>query len=159
MRFVKVKKANKNRDRGFIAVDAICSVFEDVEKHTTEIMTMDGMWYEVVDGVEHLFEDCEGISSNESKSDKMEFVKNRRMQSSALSEKSGQIQKEEEKIDDNSESKPFQRKRVYQHRKRFVKFVNKSASSEISKNFPSGDGEGLYRSNPKVEQPPESVGL
>lgn len=54
-RFVRVTKSNKAKDRGFIAIDAICSVFENQETHSTSIMTMDGFWYDVVDDVEKLY--------------------------------------------------------------------------------------------------------
>ena len=54
-RFVKVTKSNKDRDRGFIAVDAICSVFENRAAKTVSIMTMDGFWYDVEDDIEKLY--------------------------------------------------------------------------------------------------------
>lgn len=54
MKIVQVTKANSNRDRGFIAVDAICSAFENRESGKTDIMTMDGYWYEVLDDIEKL---------------------------------------------------------------------------------------------------------
>lgn len=54
-KFIRVRKDNKTRDRGFIAVDAICSVFENKETHNVSIMTMDGFWYDVVDDIEELY--------------------------------------------------------------------------------------------------------
>lgn len=54
-RFIKVRKSNKSHDRGFIAVDAICSVFENKENHNVSIMTMDGFWYDVEDDVDTLY--------------------------------------------------------------------------------------------------------
>ena len=55
-RFIKVRKDNQARDRGFIAVDAICSVFENKENHNVSIMTMDGFWYDVDDDVDELYD-------------------------------------------------------------------------------------------------------
>lgn len=54
-RFIKVTKDNQHRDRGFIAVDAICSVFENHESHNVSIMTMDGFWYDVIDDIEKIY--------------------------------------------------------------------------------------------------------
>ena len=98
--FVRVTKDNKTRDRGFIAIDAICAVFENQEDNNTQIMTMDGMWYDVVDGVERLYEACENANVEiVAKDKKSDFIKKRRMQSSALSEKSGLAHKAPKIVD------------------------------------------------------------
>ena len=66
-RFVKVKKSNRNRDRGFIAVDMICAAFENKDAGHTEIMTLDGFWYEVTDGIDELYKGVMGEKEDKSK--------------------------------------------------------------------------------------------
>ena len=60
MGFIKVTKANKTKDRGIIAVDAICAAFEDKDAGTTSIMTMDGFWYEVENDIEQVVQKIVG---------------------------------------------------------------------------------------------------
>lgn len=55
-KFLRVTKDNKARDRGLIAIDAICAIFEDAEKKHVSIMTMDGFWYEVLDSLDKIYE-------------------------------------------------------------------------------------------------------
>lgn len=59
-KFIRVTKDNETKDRGFIAVDAICSVFENNGGKNVSIMTMDGFWYDVVDGIEKLWNAVSG---------------------------------------------------------------------------------------------------
>lgn len=54
MGMLRLTKANRNRDRLLIATDAICAVEECTEQKHTRVMTMDGFWYEVVDGIEKI---------------------------------------------------------------------------------------------------------
>lgn len=53
--FIKVTKDNAGKDRGFIAIDAICSAFENSKDGNVSIMTMDGFWYDVVDDIEKIW--------------------------------------------------------------------------------------------------------
>ena len=55
-KFLRVTKDNKARDRGLIAIDAICAIFEDAENKHVSIMTMDGFWYEVLDSLDKIYE-------------------------------------------------------------------------------------------------------
>lgn len=54
MAMLRLTKANRNRDRLLVATDAICAVEECSEQKSTRVMTMDGFWYEVVDGIEKI---------------------------------------------------------------------------------------------------------
>lgn len=54
MGLIRLTKANKSRDRLLIASDAICAVEECSDQKNTRVMTMDGFWYEVVDGIEKI---------------------------------------------------------------------------------------------------------
>lgn len=54
MGLIRLTKANKSRDRLLIATDAICAVEECADQKNTRVMTMDGFWYEVVDGIEKI---------------------------------------------------------------------------------------------------------
>ena len=88
-RFIKVIKDNKTKDRGFIAVDAICSVFEDKESHNVSIMTMDGFWYEVIDTVEELYAAVNGFTCDRSKQQddgnpKKDYIRRKRMMPSQI---------------------------------------------------------------------------
>ena len=102
MEFIKVTKANHKRDRGIIAVDAICSVFENQEDKTTTIMTMDGYWYEVLDDIEKLWANIENskieVATEETFVErKGEYCRKHRMPAPAVSEKGGDIDREKEK--------------------------------------------------------------
>lgn len=64
-RFIRVTKDNETHDRGFIAIDAICSVFENSKENNVSIMTMDGFWYDVVDGIEGLWKKVGGSETRD----------------------------------------------------------------------------------------------
>ena len=134
--FVRVTKDNTKRDRGFIAIDAICSVFESQEDHNTQIMTMDGMWYDVVDDIEQLYSVCENSNTVcREKDTKSEFIKNRRMQSSALSENSGQAPKSCPRVVTG-----FKRKRTSRHSSLFDNSGGKKLRGSMD--FSPGGEEG-----------------
>ena len=162
--FIRVTKDNRMKDRGFIAVDAICAVFENQNNHNTEIMTMDGFWYEVVDGVEKVFADVTGNGdkpkeiadanplpkeSAEQPKDKFSYSKKRRFSSPAVSEEAEQRSQEETR-----ESK----RSGYAYPKNGYG-VNRHGRGRSSRHrdFPSGEGEGHHvnRTKAVVFTPPE----
>lgn len=98
--FISVRKAGQSSSRGLIAVDAICAVFENPQKRCTEIMTMDGFWYEVQETISDIHSQirdkkCGGIlppsnSSNtptRAKNPKMEFSRRKRYTPPSVDEK------------------------------------------------------------------------
>ena len=85
-KFIRVTKDNRTKDRGIIAVDAICAAFENQDNHNTEIMTIDGFWYEVVDGIEKVYSDVIGEASSSGKEDEPEGRRTKRIMSPAVSE-------------------------------------------------------------------------
>ena len=111
-RFIRVTKDNRNKDRGLIAVDAICAVFENQDSHNTEIMTMDGFWYEVVDDVEKVYDDLIGIDNSkdtekfvsnhngmeDKTKDKIQYAKHRRFTPPAVSEDQSPKRHEEARV-------------------------------------------------------------
>lgn len=52
--FIRLTKANVERDRLLVARDAICAVEDRQEEGAVRISTMDGMWYDVVDRIEDI---------------------------------------------------------------------------------------------------------
>lgn len=150
-RFIRVTKDNHMKDRGFIAVDAICAVFENKNNHNTEIMTMDGFWYEVVDGIDKVYSDVTGDCDNpktvadekrlthatmDANNDKFSFSKQRRFSSPAVSEYAEQKSHEEARCTKRS-GDAYQKKA----------FVGKRNSRDVisrDMNFPSGEGEGHH---------------
>ena len=167
-KFIRVTKDNRNKDRGFIAVDAICAVFENQDAHNTEIMTMDGFWYEVVDGIEKVYEDVIGngskpLGDTEAKQvqeespdpnkGKMQFAKRKRFMSPAVSEDAVQKSHEEER--------EFKRGSYVYPKKGYGQ--KKYARTRISHtgDFPSGEGEGQHRPMAKAVDftPHEPEGL
>ena len=161
-RFIRVTKDNHMKDRGFIAVDAICAVFENQNNHNTEIMTMDGFWYEVVDGIDKVYADVTGDGGKprtvagaeripkatmEGPTDKFSFAKKRRVSSPAVSE--------------DSEPKSHEDTRVYKRsgyaypKNGYGVNRHRIGMSSRQINFPSGEGEGHHGSRTKaVESPP-----
>lgn len=91
LKFIRVTKDNASHDRGFIAVDAICSAFENKETKNVSIMTMDGFWYDVVDDIEKLWTLVSGRSLNNGRSDapksKQDYLRRKRMLASPCVEK------------------------------------------------------------------------
>lgn len=166
-KFIRVTKDNQKKDRGFIAVDAICAVFENQEAHNTEIMTMDGFWYEVVDGIEKVYADVTGedktkVSKKDSSvsteaeqqpADKINFLKHRRYASPAVSEdamsKSHEVARATKRNSFAYPKKGYGQKKYVRGRK------------PLPCDFPSGEGEGQHGSRTKAEDitPPETEGL
>ena len=143
--FIRVTKDNPKRDRGFIAVDAICSVFENQEEQNTQIMTMDGMWYDVVDGIEHLYSVCENYNAEVvEKNTKSGFIRKRRMQVASLSEKSSPVITQQPDNDSR-----FKRVRTYGNTKRFRKSDDRLITNQTSSDFSPGGEEGNCIHNPK----------
>lgn len=98
--FVRVTKSNKERDRGFIAVDAICAAFENQSRGIVEVMTMDGFVYDIVESIEEFWDKVHGIQKilqplNEQKEQtppstenkKVRYIRKKRMQSAMAAEK------------------------------------------------------------------------
>lgn len=170
MKFIKVTKNDKKRNRGIIAVDAICSAFEDQEKKCTTIMTMDGFWYEVVDDIEKVLDNVVDVEVNDSvvPQGAKEFCKKHRMQSPALSEKGGTPPMERQEMEEleDKEWKPGEEEKrteiptfskpkkfgQHSHRGKYgrkVRFVDGNGRTDIAKNLPPGGGEGHH--SPEVE--------
>ena len=168
-RFIKVIKDNRSQDRGFIAIDAICSVFENKEEQNVSIMTMDGFWYDVSDNVEELFAALEGAETPKkeqtSSNGKVEYYRRKKMLAPDAAHQKAPQKHEFEK--------PFTESRVNNeaedifkghYKKTFGKkpkaiTANNGNLNDISKDLPTGVGEGHYDLNPKVVPPPVGKGL
>ena len=98
--FVRATKSNKERDRGFIAVDAICAAFENQSRGIVEVMTMDGFVYDVLDTIEVLWDKVHNIEKIPLPSleqtapqpppqpnQKVRYIRKKRMQSAMAAEK------------------------------------------------------------------------
>ena len=148
-RFIKVKKANRSHDRGFIAVDAICSVFEDKERNVVSIMTMDGFWYDVEDDVEELFALITGqnVQSSESHaSGKKEYYRRRKMLPPVVANEKAQVNHDMVCSDrrGNSEIEDLD---IFRPKSRTEKKRN-FAVSKPKKNLSAGADEGQYEPKP-----------
>ena len=162
-RFIRVTKDNRNKDRGFIAVDAICAVFENQDSHNTEIMTMDGFWYEVVDVMEKVYEDVTGVNKSNNIEDgksfkkedvientgKFQFAKNRRFVTPAVSEDSNPKSHEV--------TRAFKRRNYSYPKKGYSQKKYGCAKDSRTRDFPSGEGKGQNGFRTKAEDftPPE----
>lgn len=78
-RFIRVTKDNAKQDRGIIAIDAICSVFENQEAKTVSIMTMDGFWYDVVDSLDSLYAKIFGTDEVQQSNPKKDYFRRKKM--------------------------------------------------------------------------------
>lgn len=79
-KFVRLTKANKDKDRLLIAIDGICTVEECKEEECTKVYTMDGFWYAVIDPIEKLDKILGGRrDQDEQKRGKTAFVRKRKM--------------------------------------------------------------------------------
>lgn len=172
-KFIKVRKSNRDKDRGFIATDMICAAFENRDAGHTEIMTLDGFWYEVTDGIEELYSDVMGEKKEDKKDDdslvndigdnKKESVEtsqspsvvnavlHRRFVSPAADDTS--LPKNHEEV------RGQKRKRGYVPKRFFKKPVSTSLKSNES--LPSGDGRGqdVPLTKAVVYTPPEPTGM
>ena len=168
-KFIKVRKANKSRDRGFIAVDSICSVFEDKERHIVSIMTMDGFWYDVDDDVDALYalitgdDRKNGYESKESSSSpKKDYYRRKKMMLPLVAEEKAAVNHEDisknmgdehlaHKVDEEDIFRPVMRKG------KSVKPY--SPKSRINSDLSAGADEGHYNINPKGTKLPLGEGL
>lgn len=161
--FIKVRKDNQSHDRGFIAVDAICSVFENKDAHNVSIMTMDGFWYDVDDDVEKLYcliigEDSENKTTPLSNTKKAYYRRKKMMPPLVANEKS---QQNHEKFKATVEEKDIAPAQDEEYDVFKGAMCGKKANRQhlTEKNLPASAGEGQYDLNPKVEPPPASEGL
>lgn len=148
-KFIKVKKANRSHDRGFIAVDAICSVFEDKERHVVSIMTMDGFWYEVEDDVEALFAIITGqdVQSSESQSSgKKEYYRRKKMLPPVVANEKAQVN-HDIVCRDRSGNSEIEEVDIFRPRERKGKRRNFDIS-RTEKNLSAGADEGQYEPKP-----------
>lgn len=147
-RFLRVTKDNAKSDRGLIAIDAICSIFENQESKNVSIMTMDGFWYDVVDSLDSLYEKMVGDGHTKDDSRKDYFRWKKMMTPSTANERAQQnhegfvetIQSERKDDGENDVFRPVLRK---------PKKTKRNQPDYISRNLPSGEGEGHYDLNPK----------
>ena len=150
--FIRVTKDNPKRDRGLIAIDAICSIVENREHNNVSIMTMDGFWYDVIDDLDSICQKILGISGENDRSwstKKSEYFRKKKMMPSSTKverqKKNHNIALSEfsEHCDGEEELDVFQPKFS-------EKRMNKQKSTrEVSRYLPSGEGEGHYDLNPK----------
>lgn len=152
-RFVKVTKDNRNKDRGFIAVEAICAAFENKDNHNTEIMTIDGFWYEVVDGIEKVLCDAVGTECGvaDGSAKTRESAQMKRIASPAVSDSARQRNHEETRLEKSSSfTYP---KKGYGYKRRYKDVPKESG-------LPSGDGEGriVFRTKAEDSTPHEPEG-
>ena len=148
--FLRVTKDNPKRDRGFISIDAICAAFENQEAGHTDIMTMDGYWYEVLDDIDKLYSIVESRRNESVNFRTMQERKKKRMMVPTVREKVFP-ERHEDVVSRNRKS----------FCKKGFKFRNvDNFKSEVEFcDLPSGDGKGHYDMNPKVEKPPIGEGL
>lgn len=145
-KFIRVTKANRNKDSGFIAVDAICAAFENKDSHITEIMTMDGFWYDVEEGVDEVFSEAIGNGKNNT-DNKLMFQKRHFLVSPAVSEDFNP--KRHEEIRKNKRiSFVYHKKRGGENRGN-VKRVFRG------KDFPSGEGKEAHEPKTKAVASPQ----
>ena len=166
-RFIRVRKANRSQDRGIIAVDAICAAFENQEAHKTEVMTIDGFWYEVVDSIEEVYAKlvkCEYNVAPLPKTDKVnevvtmssnshtktEKIKRRKITPAAVAE---------DKTPKNHECERMTRPGEYAYPKKGYGQKKGDKVSPNKKDLPSSEGEGHYDLNPRSEYIPPQIGL
>ena len=157
-KFIRVTKDNRKKDRGFIAVDAICAVFENQEHHNTEIMTMDGFWYEVVDGVEKVYADVTGIKDvpkgavlaeplpieeGWEENNKFKFAKRRRFVTPPVAEESIQRSHEETRVV----------RKGFSFAKKESRFKQREKERDLpAREFPSGEGKEQHVSKTMAEE-------
>ena len=180
LKVVQVTKDNSSRDRGFIAVDAICSAFENRENGNVQIMTMDGYWYDVLDDIEKIrnavvnqdvdvavkesTDNQETELDTEPKSRIRDFYKKYKMPSPAISEGGGQIpiDREENRESVNPEDKKTFRKPYKRHGKygkygksRIKVYTPTDDDSSIERNLPAVSGKGQNNEQPLWTDKPE----
>lgn len=151
-RFLRVTKDNPQRDRGLIAIDAICSIVENRGSKNVSIMTMDGFWYDVVDDLDSICKKIFGDGNTKEmpkEGFKKEQFRKRKMMTPSVAE---------EKVPQNHEEfvkTITPRQEDEQPNDIFIAALKKhgrakkgSLSSHISSYLPSGEGKGHYDLNP-----------
>ena len=149
-KFIRVTKDNRSHDRGIISVDCICAAFENQEANHTEIMTIDGFWYEVVDGIEKVLDSIQGNECNRSVSTQVRRIKSA---SPAVTEKSERVNHEEARTE---------RKKEFAYPKQGygrVRYEKNIMPRDSSKDLPSRDGKGQYDTKSEEAEPTFDEGL
>ena len=149
--FIRVTKDNAKRDRGFIAIDAICSVFENQDAHNVSIMTMDGFWYDVVDNIETLYGQVVGDYKSkdveqQEVSKKDYFRRKKMMTPSTANERAQQSHEDFTKTIRDAPQKE-QEGDVFCPTFKKSKREKKNVTIPVRKDLPSGEGEGHDNSN------------
>ena len=153
---IRITKDNPNRDRGLIAVDAICSVVENQEAKNVSIMTMDGFWYDVVDPIEKFEEILVDTGKDKFESQdkkKKDYFRQKRMMTPATANERAP-QNHEEFVTtikgERDSNLPEQRDRFSSPSKR-QKYGKRTSqrNDDVAKNLPSSEGKGHYDIPPK----------
>lgn len=160
MQFISVTKDNPSHDRGFIAVDAICSAFENRERNNVSIMTMDGFWYDVVDDYEQLYSQVKSIAQNGciDVADKKSYYRQKKLMppktATEIAQRSHEafMNKEQRPNEVGMGDDVFKRTRKHWTKKPHKGF-------NVAKNLPTGVGEGHHRFDSEVGKPPLGDGL
>ena len=166
-RFIRLRKKNRNHDRGIIAVDAICAAFENQEEHKTEIATLDGFWYDVEDSIEEIYNKllaCEvevveapnGNPVNAAReTKKSEIVKRKKIASPAINDSAFPRSRDDEVVKNKVTSKV----RWYSRPPRPKKSKMLPAIPFPQEDLPSSEGEGRHDPTPRSEHIPPQIGL
>ena len=153
--FIRITKDNPNRDRGLIAVDAICSVVENQEAKNVSIMTMDGFWYDVLDSLEDLYgslmDNSPGQKREETANAKKDYYRTKKMMSPSA----------------GTDRTPAKHDSIVMPIKREAKdtddvfspsFRKKKRDFAVSRNLPSSEGEGRCNLTPEQPHSPPAGG-
>lgn len=156
--FIKVRKDNKTRDRGFIAVDAICSVFENKDSQNVSIMTMDGFWYDVDDDVDTLYALISGDDAKIScksqgllANPKKEYFRRKKMMQPAVANEKPVVNHEviRRNIDESRQTKEVGCEDIFKPVMRKGKSVKPySPKIRINSDLSAGADEGQYEPKP-----------
>lgn len=153
MKFIRVTKDNHNHDRGIIAIDAICSVFENKDSHNVTIMTMDGFWYDVKDDYEKIDDLIMSTDSGESRL-RRDFYRSRKMLPPKTAEEKTPCNHNAISIYDkpssdlpNEDIDVFKKPKVLTYSSRPRPRFLKRHKNLSSKNMSSGEDKGHYDSS------------
>lgn len=83
-RFIRLTKANKDKDRLLVAIDSICSVEESVADKCTNVYTIDGFWYSVLDPIEKFDENLCRNHHQGNPNKKIKTFRGKKVQSAAI---------------------------------------------------------------------------
>ena len=152
-KYIRVTKANRERDRGIIAKDAVCAAFENKNNRATSILTMDGFWYDVVETIEYVAEQLEqdkDIDNAPVASKKDYYRAHKTMSPFAGEEKIEGNDRHESDVVMEEEKLPI--KPIVIKGKGYGKPYKKSRRRlSRGKNFSSGDGERHHEVTPQGE--------